>query len=244
MAALKKIYLALRKRAYLSLGSRYVVRRRLGGLFLLDMVNHIDRQIEAFGTYEGSQIAHLLRLIEANKCDIFIDAGAHWGYYSLAVALDSKIKDVKIIAFEPDPVNRGQFWANIFLNRLQNRIEVRGEALSDQVGFAAFKCYDDENRGRSALAQTGSLKIAINKLDALIESCDRTIAIKIDTEGHELNVIRGAKNLLVKNCCVIQVESFGNKAQELRELLARLGYKLVRTIGNDHYYSNIKALMT
>jgi hypothetical protein len=69
-------------------------------------------------------------------------------------------------------------------------------------------------------------------LDDALQACSGPFAIKIDVEGHEEKVLRGARNIL-KEPCVVQVENF-------REILEfPPGYSKVARIGPDSYYSNI-----
>ena len=68
---------------------------------------------------------------------------------------------------------------------------------------------------------------------------NRICFVKIDVEGHELNVIQGSKEFLKNNFCLIQVEiSHENSLREFDIVMNRLGYSLVKKI-DDYYYSNI-----
>ena len=64
-------------------------------------------------------------LLKKLKPDQFLDIGAHWDMYTVAVAFDPKLADVKICAFKPDKINRTQLHANLFLNRLDRAIALK-----------------------------------------------------------------------------------------------------------------------
>ena len=64
----------------------------------------------------------------------------------------------------------------------------------------------------------------------------KRIAIKIDVEGHEVNVINGALKLLSENDCVLQVECF-TAVPELEGILRAIGYKRKNSISGDHYFA-------
>jgi len=68
------------------------------------------------------------------------------------------------------------------------------------------------------------------------------LAVKVDVEGHEVHVIRGAEKLLTNNNCVLQVEAYGEIGGELTSLLSNMGYSKIFSVKADHYYSNVRIL--
>jgi FkbM family methyltransferase len=97
-----------------------------------------------------------------------------------------------VIAFEPVPGNRRILLWNLKLNDIQNVI-VRSEALAESNGMATIKL----SRGPSAESlvrefhKSGELRVHTVSLDSLrLEKLDLA---KIDVEGAELNVLRGAR---------------------------------------------------
>lgn len=236
LTSLKKYYLAIRKRAYLSLRKRYIIVRRHGAIFLLDMLNHIDRQVEAFGFYEQAQTRYFLNSAFEMGIDIFLDVGAHWGLYSVLFTVNERFRGIEVLAFEPDPVNRLQLCSNIFLNQLHDRISVFSEALSDHDGVVSFQRHPDENRGRSRINENGEVIVRSIRLDSFRNYSGRKIAIKIDVEGHEGHVLRGMENLLLNNICILQVEAFGDSASQVKDQMEKYGYKQIKKIDCDFYY--------
>ncbi len=65
--------------------------------------------------------------------------------------------------------------------------------------------------------------------------------IKIDVEGHEVNVLAGAEALLLKNQAVLQVECFEPHRHFLRPFLEKLGYRELAEIGPDLYFTNFSS---
>lgn len=226
----RKIYMALRKRILLTLKGRYfVISRNRGLIFLADILNYIDREIEAFGEYEAVQVSGLLEKISESNATHFVDIGANLGIYSLAVA--KSCPNCEILAFEPDRRNFSQLHANIFLNDLQDRIRVEPYAISAAKGSARFYRYQDENRGRSGLSEDGSYMVETRRLDDLLQVSGKKIVVKIDVEGREQDVISGAINVLASNDCLLQIESFD--PDRIERKLAALGYRLTVRMGND-----------
>lgn len=227
------IYLALRKRLRLIFSGRYFVVRKRGVKYLLDAYGYIDRRIEAYGIYEPVQLSYFLEQITQRTPSLFIDAGANLGLYAVNVAC--RIPKVKVIAFEPDARNRAQLIANLFLNELEEVVSVEGVALSDLDGSARFHRHDKENPGRSMLSEEGEYTVTIKTLDDMVNTIGERIAIKIDVEGHELPLLKGARRVLKENECFIQVESFSPDV--VFEFLSALDYSLQKQYGNDYFFS-------
>jgi FkbM family methyltransferase len=82
-----------------------------------------------------------------NAKTTFLDIGAHWGWYGL-MAHNSGLFD-RIVCFEPDPTNMGQLQANLFLNRLSNRVEAIQAAVSEVSGQLQFESAAPDQNHRS-----------------------------------------------------------------------------------------------
>jgi len=237
----KKIYLALRKRVLLSLRGRFfIVRRQRGLTFLVDVLNYIDRQIEAFGSYENAQINSFVARIGEHDATLFVDIGANLGLYSLAVA--KSFPNCDIVAFEPDRRNFCQLHGNLFVNEFEDRVRVEPFALGANSGQTRFIRHSAENRGRSRVDADGSVSVEVRKLDDLLMVSGLRIALKIDVEGHEHNVITGATKLLLENDCLLQIESFS--PDRLERQLAALGYRLLARHGDDLTFERHPDLVT
>ena len=238
----KKFWMSIRKRLRLFMRERFFVKRVNDTLFLLDIKNRVDRHIDVSNTYEPEQVEYFTHLLQSNACSVFLDIGAHWGYYSLLLARHPKFKGIDIYAFEPDRYNRYQLYANLFLNKLEQVIKVYDCGLSDYDGEASFYSYHEGNRGRSHISTQGASHVEVRRLDGLLAIKDKVIGIKIDVEGYEQSVIMGMLDLLKNNQCLLQIESFENKEPGLSQQLNKSGYRHFHRINNDHYYTNIEHL--
>ena len=61
-----------------------------------------------------------------------------------------------------------------------------------------------------AIKDNGDIKIKSNKLDNLLEFKNKNIYIKCDTEGHDINVLKGINKILSNNYCFLQLENNEN----------------------------------
>jgi FkbM family methyltransferase len=209
-----------------------------GNQFLLDLDNFIDNEIYLQGSFEKQNITILDDLVTKNRCRIFIDIGANLGFYTIFFASRSNIE--KVYAFEPDPRNFSQLHANIFLNNLHDKVILYNVALSSKNGnetlYLSRKKQNYENyklnTGTSSLifnetrhSEQVAITIQARRLNDLVEIENQSVAIKIDVEGHEFEVLRGMDNFLKKNQCVILLEIFNDHFEAVNKYLEGMRYK-------------------
>jgi FkbM family methyltransferase len=154
------------------------------------------------------------RVLELGACFIapgsrVIDVGANIGAYALPWA--TVRADVTVDCFEPNPDVRDRLVRNVVLNRLTTRIRVHAEALSDHIGTAPLYGRDDMSSLNESVytdAGEGKLReVPLACLDDIIRIDGAPVAlIKIDVQGHELEVLRGAKRIISQYRPVIILE--------------------------------------
>ena len=172
--------------------------------------------------------------IKINPNYTIIDIGANVGYYSLKF---SKImRDTgKILAIEPDPDTYSILEQNCTLNNLSN-IEILNLAISDKNEFINL-FQDKSHSGKSSLFSKSddgdSIKITTKTLDRLIDNRFSTIDfIKIDTEGAELSILKGATETLkiTKKILIELHEEILEKNEqdplEIKTILESNGFKI------------------
>jgi len=154
------------------------------------------------GILEVDQVECLTQTLQRGR--IFFDVGANVGFYSL---LGSKLVgcDGAVVAFEPMTRNLGFLFRHTRLNKTRNVIIVP-LACADEISTELFVEGENNALGRlgghdfdltSADAQT--LVVATISLDAAAEKLGlRPDVIKIDVEGAELRVLKGAKSILTQ----------------------------------------------
>jgi FkbM family methyltransferase len=154
-----------------------------------------------------------------------VDVGANIGVHSLALARIVTDKG-RVFAFEPIARLAAQLRRNMELNHVKN-IEVRETALSDRNGEIPFKeDADNFNQGVGRYETSSKDHISADRLDeALADRREKIRLIKIDVEGMELQVVRGASNLLAQDrpCLVVEHNS---PPWNLHQLTAAIPYKV------------------
>jgi FkbM family methyltransferase len=121
---------------------------------------------------------------------------------------------------------------HIQLNNLEN-VNVLNAAISDRSGELRFSPHPDRLQGR--LDATGSQVVNSITLDEYVNmpGVRPPNFLKIDVEGGEASVLRGAMDVLAKYRPVIFLATHGQEVkQECEELLLNAGYQM-RLIGRD-----------
>jgi FkbM family methyltransferase len=224
---------------------RYLVERRQGLTLLIDRANAVDRQLHNSGAWEPQTVARLFSLVTAERHNcakgaVFLDVGAHWGFYALLAHKKGWFE--RIVAVEPDPTNYAQLQANLFLNGASTAIEALRLAASDRAATFGLRV-DSRNRGGSRLveARDDIATCQAARLGTVLDFADRLLVVKIDVEGHEEPAIEGLLALLTRNHCVLQIEIWTlpddpRRAHRVTEQLARLGIRHVDTVDHDYFF--------
>lgn len=232
---LRKPVASLLKRFYILMNGGYSVGSAYGARFLFDWRHSLDKKV-ALELYEYDQITFLNNWIDILDASMFVDIGSHAGLYSIIAK--RRHPELEVHAFEPDRTNLCQLYANLFVNNMQADITVHEHGISDREGKVSFETSDEHSsRGTRRISNTGNTEIQVRSLDNVISAKGRTVVVKIDVEGHECEVVDGAGSLLGSNKCLLQVESTPDKFDQLKQKLALLGYKHIKTL-SDHYFTN------
>ena len=198
--------------------------------------------------YEPLQPFFFVALAAEAGCGTMLDVGANVGAYSLFGSLIPGIE--RVVAFEPNPDAIREIQANIALNSLARVVEVQGKAVSSSPGTVSFGVISKYSGANSVVGTSihepssfhKQVEVEAITLDQFMPSPDeRPLSIKIDVEGHEAEVIRGARRLLAGNQTVIQLEGYGQRDDTNVRSLEELGYFRLTGIGPDYYLSNIEA---
>ncbi len=159
------------------------------------------------------------------------DIGANVGSYTILASILVGTSG-KVIAFEPLKDNLYYLRNHIQLNKLEN-VNVIDAAVADKSGEMRFSPHADRLQGH--LDESGSQIVRCITLDEYVNSQDVRPPnyLKIDVEGGEGAVLRGAAYVLSKFKPVIFLATHGQEAlQECEQLLFNAGYEM-KLIGRD-----------
>jgi FkbM family methyltransferase len=168
-----------------------------------------------------------------------IDVGAHIGQWSRNMAADFAM----VHAFEPVPLYSECWRAN--MEGIENAA-LHGLALGEREAIVALRCGTPGSHGDTFLAPADQANVAIDvpmrTLDSLnVEAVD---FIKIDCEGYELFVLKGAEETIRRDRPCIIVEQKPGKAQffgvgetDAVTLLRSWGAKVRKVMAGDYILS-------
>ena len=125
-----------------------------------------------------------------------IDVGAHTGIFSIIGNLNKN--ENNIISIEAFFINYARLLSNLKLNKINPYKCILG-AASNSEGLAKFKAKTFFNHSAGgSLSEDGT--ISVNKIKIDNFKLEKKICgIKIDTEGHEFEVLKGAQNYINKD---------------------------------------------
>jgi FkbM family methyltransferase len=142
------------------------------------------------GLHEFADMAFTLHFLRPD--DLFLDVGANIGSYTL---LASGVCKARTISFEPDPQTMALLRRNIDLNGLHGRVVLEQGAVGAEEGEVEFTIGLDTGnhvtRGNAGRTQ----RVSMRTLDSVAALTPPTM-IKVDVEGHEADVFRGARAVL------------------------------------------------
>jgi FkbM family methyltransferase len=211
---------------------RLVLQQRLcdGAVFELDLSDPTQAQAYLIRRYEPGVVAALIRLIP--RGGVFFDVGANIGLISFCVGI--RRPDLTIIAFEPDPANVTRWHRNLELN---NGVNAALEETAVGAERREAQLIRGDESGWSFIAPSGSepgVTVPMVTLDAYVRAHGFTTVdgLKVDVEGYEPYVLKGATSLLEKQairCIVCELEDSllersGFTRNDVLSFLAGYGY--------------------
>lgn len=172
----------------------------------LDRLNSISSIILTIGNFEETE----LDLVESNlrEGSVFFDIGANVGLYSITMA--KKFEDIKIYAFEPVPDTIREFKDNIDKNEVPfGKICLIEAAVSDRDGHVDITTdFHSSNYLTRSDSTVNHIEVGSVTIDNFVQKNDirRISLIKIDVEGNEYLVLKGAMESIKKFRPVIVIE--------------------------------------
>jgi FkbM family methyltransferase len=198
---------------------------RSGPMLVLRGDQYIGQAIATYGEYCDEEAQVFRRLIKPGMT--VVEVGANMGSHSVDMA--RACAPGAFYAFEPQPRLFQILCANLAMNDIGNALaypdalgEAEGEAMVPPVNylttgnFGGIELVENNERG---------IKVRVRTLDDF--ELKALHVLKVDVEGFEAAVIRGARETIRRCNPVIYIENDRQaKQQELISLIAELGYTL------------------
>jgi FkbM family methyltransferase len=177
------------------------------------------------GTFERAEQDAFARIVRPG--DVIYDLGAHAGFYTLLAAKLTGATGA-VVAFEPVPRNLGYLRRNLALNHCEN-VTVVAAAVADRSGTARFE--EGPLNTVGALSQGGGDEVAVVSLDEYPGPAPRVI--KMDVEGAEAAVLRGARRVLREARPIVLLSTHSTALREECVALLREAAYGVGPMGGD-----------
>ncbi|NND67406.1 MAG: FkbM family methyltransferase [Halioglobus sp.] len=194
---------------------------------------YVSRRLREEGVWEPYETELVLAALAPG--DVFVDAGANIGYFSILAAARVGASGA-VFAFEPDPANAALLRESARSNALDGIITVVEAALAQEAGSAALFLSSDNlgdhqlfagDEDRESVAVT-----MVNGAQYLAPFVRDIAMVKVDTQGFEYEVLAGLMPLLrelprtprlLVELTPYSLAQAGSSGRELVELLASLG---------------------
>jgi FkbM family methyltransferase len=168
--------------------------------------------------------------------DYVVDCGAHHGLMSVLCAKWVGEKG-RVTTFEALPTNAEVIKKNVLLNGLSN-VTIRNEAVGKENGTISFTL--DSNASVATDVDKRTIEVPLVNLDSALETAPTLL--KIDVEGFELEVLKGASKLLQSRPALaieIHCIMYNEPAAQVKELLDLLPMNDYQVWIQNAYYDEL-----
>lgn len=206
-------------------GFNGLVDARHGRLIYNRFDQYVGRSVETYGEFSELELQFLLSGVAEG--DVVVEVGANIGSHTVALA--AKVgSSGRVLAFEAQRIVHQALCGNLALNSIANAMAYHA-ALGDTEGQLSVPAVDyarPANFGGISVRPAGEGEpVPAWRLDGMGQ-LPRLKLMKIDVEGMEAAVIRGAADTIARLKPALYVENDRvEKSAELIELITSLGYR-------------------
>jgi len=179
-----------------------------------------------FDQSETTQVHYFVEIL--NKSKICFDIGANVGFYTLLFSRYAK----GVHAFEPLPRNLRYLFRLIEINKITNA-KIIPCAISDSSKIGCFT--EGDNCALGKLSDGGDIPVLITTCDQFVSETNIVPElIKIDVEGSELNVLKGASSTLKSFHPSILLSVHSDQLRiDCLEFVKKIGYRTIVPLNSD-----------
>jgi FkbM family methyltransferase len=212
------------------LRSKIKIRTKYNSLIWANPYQKIDSEVITKGYFDEDVYKAISSRL--TKSSIYWDIGANIGLH--IVTLKANFPFLTCYAFEPYCLPFSELVENVKLNNLDIKLysmgvdhdySIRAMFTTDgNIGATQFEGFENESSKKLNISAPSF------SIDQLIEvfNLESPDIIKIDTEGNELNILKGAKNLLKTNTLKSIVFEANQNFHEIEDLLMSFNYEVKR----------------
>lgn len=177
--------------------------------------------------HEFAEMGFVLHALRED--DLFVDVGANIGAYSILAA---SLPGTRCMAFEPASDTYELLVENVLLNGYESRVTTHRMAIGEEDGEVSLTASLDTVNHVVSAADAGAAResVPLRRLDDVLGDQQPTV-IKIDVEGYETPVIKGAVKTLRGDALLAVVlemngsgERYGLDEKRLDEMLLDHGF--------------------
>ena len=221
-------------------GSLVVDVPEFGGAFEMAFQSHVFRRVLKFRSYEPDLARLVGRYLDPRRDAI--DVGANVGLFAVLFA-KMVVEGGRVVAIEPTPSALRYLHGNIRRNGVEETVSVFEGVATDARGTfdlnvipgqEEYSTLGDLVHPTIVGRQGATMTVAGDTIDNIVS--DRGLRpgfVKIDTEGAELRVLRGARNTLEEHRPIVICEvsdtllaSFGASSTDVVTVLEDTGYRV------------------
>lgn len=182
------------------------------------------------GLAELEEMGFLLHYLRPG--DEFVDAGANVGMFTVFA---SGVIGAHSVSFEPAPSTYDDLLDNVLLNRISDLVCTVRSALGDETGTLKFTSCSDATNHVVVEHEPSleSVEVPVTTLDLALTGRCPTL-LKLDVEGYETSVIRGAKDTMEDVRLQAIIIEFGHQCryggtdEGLHDMIVGCGFSPVR----------------
>jgi FkbM family methyltransferase len=179
------------------------------------------------GLKDFEDMGFLLHFLRSEDC--FVDVGANIGSYTI---LASAHVGAETIAFEPSPRTFKNLMDNIYINNCNRKVSAYQTSLGACDGSIGMTfAIDAMNNHIAQTEDLSSISVKMVSLDEMLLNHNVPTLIKIDVEGYETEVLKGAQQTLKDrglNAIIIELMGLGKRygfnEHDIHEMLISHGF--------------------
>ena len=178
--------------------------------------------------YEFDELVRMKSKNYVKNDTVVLDIGSNIGNHMLYFCNECNCK--KVYAFEPVLSTYDMLKKNIEINHLDEKVVAYNCGVGATESKADIVSYDLHNIGGTSLKLSNDGDIPIVSIDSLGLK-EKIGFVKIDTEGFEVEVMKGMMKTVQRDKPVFWIETSGENYDSIKKMLEPLGYKNIYSLG-------------